>query len=122
MRVIQGTYPVREKLFVLPIKSPATRVLRRFLLSPGRMQLEVSLDRAVVHYGEKFAMYVAISNNSSKTIRKIKCQLIQLSLLPLVGERRTPFFCLETTAGCPIPPGTSIYRVYEILKLLQCLN
>ena len=50
----------------------------------------------MVYYGEKLDLRVAIDNNSNKRIRRIKCQLIQLSLLLFVGERRKPFSCLET--------------------------
>ena len=87
--------------------------MRRFLLPPGRIQLEICLNQTVVYYGEKFAVQVTITNFSRNTIRKIKCELIQVSLLPLVGERRASFFCLETTEDCPILPGRSLHKVYN---------
>ena len=59
-------------------------------------EFELSLDKTMVYYGEKLDLHVAIDNNSNKRIRRIKCQLIQLSLLLFVGERRKPFSCLET--------------------------
>ena len=100
------------ELFLAPITYPTTRVdVRHFLLSPGRLHVEMCVDRAVVFYGEKFDLHVAITNFSNKTIRKIKCQLIQVLLLPFVGERRTPFFYLKSNEHCPIPPGTSRYIV-----------
>ena len=37
---------------------------------------------------------------------------------PFVGERRTPFSFLETTEGCPIPPGASRYIVRNLLITL----
>ena len=64
-----------------------------------------------IYYGEKFDLHVAITNFSNRIIRKIKCQLIQVSLLPFVGKRRTPFSWLETIEFCPIPPGASRYLV-----------
>ena len=62
-----------------------------FLLSPGRLHLEMCVDRSVVSYGEKLDLHVAISNSTNNTIRKIKCQLIQVSLLPFIDERRMTF-------------------------------
>ena len=85
-----------------------------FLLSTGRLHVEMRVDRSVVYYGEKLALHVAITNFSNKTIRKIKCELIQVLLLPFFGERRTPFSWLENTEYCPVPPGTSRYLVIII--------
>ena len=72
-------------------------------------EFELSLDKTMVYYGEKLDLRVAIDNNSNKRIRRIKCQLIQLSLLPFVGERRKPFSCLETKECWLIHPGASRY-------------
>lgn len=70
------------------------------------------LDKAVYYYGEKLAMHVVITNSSNRTIRKIKCKLYQVSQLSFTtGERRAPLYCLETTEGCPIPPGATLQRV-----------
>ena len=117
MRVIQNPLPLSllQQLYLAPIRRPATRVLRRFVLSPGRIQLELSLDNTMVYYGEKLDLYLAINNDSNKRIRRIKCQLIQVSLLPFVDERRTPFSSLETTECCPIHPGASRYIVKNLL-------
>lgn len=104
--------PLLEQLSLAPSTRPATLVSRQFLLSPGKMQIEMCLDRAVVYYGEKLSMHVQITNNSSRTIRKIKCKLYQVSQLSFAsGERRAPLHCLETTEGCPIPPGATFQRV-----------
>lgn len=114
VRVTQETLPVPllEQLSLAPSTRPATLVSRQFLLSPGKMQIEMCLDRAVVYYGEKLSMHVQITNNSSRTIRKIKCKLYQVSQLSFAtGERRAPLYCMETTEGCPIPPGATLQRV-----------
>lgn len=118
VRVIQETLPVPllEQLSLAPSTRPATLVARQFLLSPGRMQIEMCLDKAVFYYGEKLAMHVVISNSSNRTIRKIKCKLYQVSQLSFsTGERRAPLYCLETTEGCPIPPGASLQKVAILL-------
>ena len=102
-----------QKLSLSPA-GPTTGVMHQFLLSPGRLHVEMCVDRAVVFYGEKFDLHVAITNFSNKTIRKIKCQLIQVLLLPFIGvlgEKRKPFFCLKSAEYCPILPGASRYIV-----------
>ena len=102
-----------QQLSIAPINCPTTRNFHIFF-SPGRIHLEMCVDRPIVYYGDKFDLHVA--NNSNKTIRNIKCQLTQVSLFPFVGERRTPFSFLETTEGCPIPPGASRYIVRNLLR------
>lgn len=122
VRVTQETLPVPllEQLSLAPSTRPATLVSRQFLLSPGKMQIEMCLDRAVVYYGEKLSMHVQITNNSSRTIRKIKCKLYQVSQLSFAtGERRAPLYCMETTEGCPIPPGATLQRTYTLMTKLQ---
>ncbi|KAI9563806.1 hypothetical protein GHT06_011272 [Daphnia sinensis] len=122
VRVTQETLPVPllEQLSLAPSTRPATLVQRQFLLSPGKMQIEMCLDRAVVYYGEKLSMHVQITNNSSRTIRKIKCKLYQVSQLSFAtGERRAPLYCMETTEGCPIPPGATLQRTYTLMTKLQ---
>ena len=99
-----------QKLSLSPA-GPTTGVMHQFLLSPGRLHVEMCVDRAVVFYGEKFDLHVAITNFSNKTIRIIKCQLIQVLLLPFFVEKRKPFFCLKSAEYCPIPPGASRYIV-----------
>ncbi|EFX75307.1 hypothetical protein DAPPUDRAFT_306848 [Daphnia pulex] len=122
VRVIQETLPVPllEQLSLAPTTRPATLVSRQFLLSPGKMQIEMCLDRAVVYYGENLTMRVQITNNSNRTIRKIKCKLYQVSQLSFAqGERRAPLYAMETTEGCPIPPGASLQKSYILMTKLQ---
>lgn len=122
VRVIQETLPVPllEQLSLAPTTRPATLVSRQFLLSPGRMQIEMCLDRAVVYYGENLTMRVQITNNSNRTIRKIKCKLYQVSQLSFAqGERRAPLYVMETTEGCPIPPGASLQKVEQSKLLIK---
>lgn len=122
VRVIQETLPVPllEQLSLAPTTRPATLVSRQFLLSPGKMQIEMCLDRAVAYYGENLTMRVQITNNSNRTIRKIKCKLYQVSQLSFAqGERRAPLYAMETTEGCPIPPGASLQKVYPTIKIKQ---
>lgn len=69
--------PVLEQLSLTPTSRPATLVARQFFLSPGRLQIEMCLDRSVVYYGEKVAMHVVISNSSTRTIRKIKVPFLE---------------------------------------------
>lgn len=51
------------------IRQPSTVVSKGFVLSPGRLQLEVTLDREYYFQGDKIAIHTIINNHSKKTIR-----------------------------------------------------
>lgn len=52
-------------------RQPSTMVSKGFVLSPGRMQMEVTLDKEYYFHGDKIAVHVIITNHSKKTIRYI---------------------------------------------------
>ena len=74
IRILQETLKldVLQQLSLAPTVRPAVSVSRQFFLSPGRILIEMCLDRAVAYYGDKIAMHVVITNSSNRTIRKIK--------------------------------------------------
>jgi arrestin-1 len=45
---------------------PCTVVRKDFMLSPGELELEVTLDKQLYHHGEKIAINICIRNNSNK--------------------------------------------------------
>ena len=61
-----------EQLALAPTVRPATLVCRKFFMSPGKMQIEMCLDKAIYYLGDKLVMNVIINNSSNRTIRKIK--------------------------------------------------
>lgn len=51
---------------------PHAAVEKPFLLSDGRVGLEAKLDRAIYAHGDSITVHVYVSNNSSKSVRRIK--------------------------------------------------
>lgn len=51
---------------------PHAAVEKPFLLSDGRVELEASLDKSIYSHGEPILVNMAVHNNSSKTVRRIK--------------------------------------------------
>lgn len=45
---------------------PCTVVRKDFLLSPGELEMEVTLDKQLYHHGEKIAVNICVRNNSNK--------------------------------------------------------
>lgn len=55
-----------------PREQPSTDVAKEFVMSSGRLHLESTLDKEMYYHGESIAVNVQITNNSSKTVKKIK--------------------------------------------------
>lgn len=51
---------------------PHAAVEKPFLLSDGRVGLEAKLDRAIYAHGDSITVHVYVSNNSSKSVRRLK--------------------------------------------------
>jgi len=51
---------------------PHAAVEKPFLLSDGRVRLEARLDHAIYEHGDSINVHVNVSNNSNKSVRRIK--------------------------------------------------
>ena len=59
-------------------KQPSTLVSKSFTFSPGKVALEVTLDRDIYYHGEDIAAQIQINNNSKKSVRSIKVTSVHL--------------------------------------------
>lgn len=94
-------------------RQPCTVVRKDFMLSPGELELEVTLDKQLYHHSEKIAVNICIRNNSNKVVKKIKAMVQQGVDVVLFqnGQFRHSVHCVETQEGCPIQPGSSLQKV-----------
>ena len=79
-------------------RQPCTVVRKDFLLSPGDLELEVTLDKQLYHHGERIAVNVCVRNNSNKVVKKIKA-LVQQGIDVVIfqnGQFRTVIDAIET--------------------------
>lgn len=92
---------------------PCTIVRKDFLLSPGELELEVTLDKQVYYHDERIAVNVCIRNNSNKVVKKIKAMVQQGVDVCLFqnGQYRNTVSSMETSEGCPIQPGSTMQKV-----------
>lgn len=97
--------------------APCTSVKKDFLLSPGELELEVTLDQQLYHHGERIAVNVNIRNNSNKVVKKIKA-LVQQGIDVVIfqnGQFRTVLDSVETQDGCPVTPGSTLQKVLYLM-------
>jgi arrestin-1 len=101
-------------------RQPCTIVRRDFVLSPGDLEMELTLDKQLFHHGESVAVHVAITNRSNKTVKKIRAQVLQCIDVCLFehGTYKTPVVALDSTDGCPVPPGGTLHRTIQLTPRL----
>lgn len=102
-------------------RQPCTVVRKDFLLSPGELELEVTLDKQLYHHGEKIQVNVSVRNKSNKVVKKIKA-LVQQGIDVVIfqnGQFRTVIDAVETQDGCPIHPGSNLQKVLYLRPDLE---
>ncbi|TPP61070.1 Beta arrestin 1 [Fasciola gigantica] len=104
-----------------PAPQPSAVVVKDFIMSPGSLRLEVSLDKEKYYHGESISVNVLVDNNSNKTVKKIKLSVRQCTELCLHNSNR--YACTvdehESEESFPILPSqTGWCKVYRLRPLL----
>lgn len=97
---------------------PSSLVSKGFTFSQGKINLEVTLDREMYYHGEKISANVVITNNSRKTVKSIKCFIIQHCEVTMVNAQFSKHVAsMETREGCPITPGANFTKTFFMVPL-----
>uniref|UniRef100_A0A8C6TXC7 Arrestin beta 2 n=1 Tax=Neogobius melanostomus TaxID=47308 RepID=A0A8C6TXC7_9GOBI len=77
-----------------PGPQPMVETTRSFLMSDRSLHLEASLDKELYYHGEPISVNVHVTNNSTKTVKRVKYQVL----------RQYADICLFSTAQykCPV--------------------
>ncbi|XP_015903596.1 arrestin, lateral eye-like [Parasteatoda tepidariorum] len=97
-------------------RQPSTSVSKGFVLSPGKLQLEITLDKEYYFQGDKIAVHMIVTNHSKKTIRNIKVNVIQNTEVTVVnGHYHKAVASIDSKEGCPIIPGATLSKIFYLL-------
>uniref|UniRef100_A0A0N5A9M2 Arrestin_C domain-containing protein n=1 Tax=Syphacia muris TaxID=451379 RepID=A0A0N5A9M2_9BILA len=100
---------------------PSTEVTKEFLMSPGLLHLETSLDKEMYYHGESISVNVHVQNNSNRTVKKIKVAVVQVADICLFTT--ASYTCevakVESNEGFPVGPGATLSKVYCLCPLLS---
>ncbi|XP_037078594.1 arrestin homolog [Pollicipes pollicipes] len=109
IRKLQGS-PARV------LAPPCLSVSRRFMLSPGELHLQASLDKQVYHRGERLILDIHISNSSSRSVRRIKATLLQTVQVRLYTNsvHRTAVGDVQIEEKCPVTPGQRLQKTLAL--------
>ncbi|XP_015605542.1 arrestin homolog isoform X2 [Cephus cinctus] len=96
--------------------APHAAVEKPFLLSDGRVGLEARLDRAIYAHGDPIMVHVNVSNNSSKSVKRIKVFVVQHVDVCMFsnGKFKNVVALVSSQDGCPIGPGSSLNKTYTL--------
>lgn len=97
---------------------PSSLVSKGFTFSQGKINLEVTLDREIYYHGEKLSANIVVTNNSRKTVKSIKCFVVQHCEVTMVNAQFSKHVAsLETREGCPITPGASFSKSFILVPI-----
>uniref|UniRef100_A0A8C9ZAV4 Beta-arrestin-1 n=1 Tax=Sander lucioperca TaxID=283035 RepID=A0A8C9ZAV4_SANLU len=101
-----------------PGPQPTAETTRQFLMSDKPLHLEASLDKEIYYHGEPISVNVHVTNNTNKTVKKMK-----------ISVRQHADICLFNTAQykCPVAteesddvvaPSSTFCKVFTLTPFL----
>jgi len=96
-------------------RQPSTLVSKGFALSSGKLNLEVTLEKDIYYHGEQITANLNIANGSRKTVKCIKCNVIQHVEVTMTNTHFTRTVgSMESKEGCPITPGSNLSKKFVL--------
>jgi len=95
------------------LKQPSTLVSKAFTFSPGKINLEVTLDRDIYYHGEDINAKVLVTNSSKKSVKGVKVMIMQHTEVTMINAQFARQVAhMESREGCPITPGASLTKTF----------
>lgn len=117
---------IRKSQYTVPdgaVRCPTAKAEKSFLFSKGKLGLECSLDKEVYYHGQEIPITLSINNNANKSVKTIRVAIVQHCELTMVaGVYSCKVARLETKDGCPLAPGSSLNRTFNMKPLAQICN
>ncbi|KAK8394317.1 hypothetical protein O3P69_006486 [Scylla paramamosain] len=99
-------------------RQPQTLVSKSFTLSPGKLNLEVSLERDLYFHGQQVEVRLNINNASKKTVKNMKAQVVQHVEVTMTNSHFSRVVSsLESREGCPITPGANLTKTFSLTPI-----
>ncbi|XP_071492740.1 beta-arrestin-1-like isoform X1 [Diadema antillarum] len=108
----------------VPGPQPGAEATKDFVMSPGQLHLEATLDKEMYYHGESIDVNVTISNNSNRTVKKIRVSVRQYADICLfsTAQYKCPVAVFETEdpgSGLPLKPSQKLTKVFSVTPLLD---
>uniref|UniRef100_A0A5F7ZL05 Beta-arrestin-2 n=1 Tax=Macaca mulatta TaxID=9544 RepID=A0A5F7ZL05_MACMU len=102
-----------------PGPQPSAETTRHFLMSDRSLHLEASLDKELYYHGEPLNVNVHVTNNSTKTVKKIKVSVRQYADICLFSTAQYKCPVAQLEQDDQVSPSSTFCKVYTITPLLS---
>ncbi|XP_053574222.1 beta-arrestin-2 isoform X1 [Bombina bombina] len=98
---------------------PVAETTRHFLMSDRSLHLEASLDKELYYHGEAININVHVTNNSSKTVKKVKVSVRQYADICLFSTAQYKCPVAQIEQDDQVAPSSTFCKVYNLIPLLS---
>ncbi|XP_071020165.1 arrestin red cell-like isoform X3 [Oncorhynchus clarkii lewisi] len=101
-----------------PGPQPMVETTRSFLLSDRSLHLEASLDKELYYHGEPISVNVHATNNSTKTVKRLKVSVRQYADICLFSTAQYKCPVAQEEADDQVSPSSTFCKVYTLTPTL----
>ncbi|XP_028996455.1 arrestin, beta 2b [Betta splendens] len=101
-----------------PGAQPTAETRRNFLMSDRSLHLEASLDKELYYHGEPISVNVQVTNNSTKTVKKVKISVRQYADICLFSTAQYKCPVAQVEADDQVSPSSTSCHVYTLTPIL----
>ncbi|XP_066449851.1 beta-arrestin-2 isoform X3 [Eleutherodactylus coqui] len=98
---------------------PVAETTRHFLMSDRSLHLEASLDKELYYHGEAINVNVHVTNNSSKTVKRVKVSVRQYADICLFSTAQYKCPVAQIEQDDQVAPSSTFCKVYTLTPLLS---
>uniref|UniRef100_A0A669CX30 Beta-arrestin-1 n=1 Tax=Oreochromis niloticus TaxID=8128 RepID=A0A669CX30_ORENI len=99
-----------------PGPQPTAETTRQFLMSDKPLHLEASLDKEIYYHGEPISVNVHVTNNTNKTVKKMKISVRQYADICLFNTAQ--YKCPVATEDDVVAPSSTFCKVFTLTPFL----
>ncbi|XP_076580515.1 arrestin, beta 2b isoform X1 [Chaetodon auriga] len=101
-----------------PGPQPMVETSRSFLMSDRSLHLEASLDKELYYHGEPISVNVQVTNNSTKTVKRVKISVRQYADICLFSMAQYKCPVAQVEADDQVSPSSTSCHVYTLTPML----
>uniref|UniRef100_A0A4W4HEM4 Beta-arrestin-1 n=1 Tax=Electrophorus electricus TaxID=8005 RepID=A0A4W4HEM4_ELEEL len=101
-----------------PGPQPMAETTRQFLMSDKPLHLEASLDKEIYYHGEPISVNVHVTNNTNKTVKKMKISVRQYADICLFNNAQYKCPVATEESDDIVAPSATFCKVYTLTPFL----
>uniref|UniRef100_A0A4W4GB02 Arrestin, beta 2a n=1 Tax=Electrophorus electricus TaxID=8005 RepID=A0A4W4GB02_ELEEL len=102
-----------------PGPQPMVETTRSFLMSDRSLHLEASLDKELYYHGEPINVNVHVTNNSTKTVKRVKTSVRQYADICLFSTAQYKCPVAQLEADDQVSSSSTFCKVYTLTPTLN---